>query len=387
MKRIDTIDFTRGLVMIIMALDHVRDLMHTTALSQNPVDLTTTTAGIFLTRWVTHLCAPTFVFLSGTSAFISLKNNTDISAGRKFLISRGLWLILLEFTVINFALWADIHFRILVFQVIAAIGVGLIVLSFLLKLSSRTIGIMGLIIILGHNLLDNVNFNENIPLRVIWAFLFRLDVLPVTPSFTFAVLYPIIPWLGIMLAGYGCGQLFRMEENKRRRTLFITGLSLLAFFTVLRFTNFYGDPSPWSVQKNQVFTFLSFINVSKYPPSLLYSAITLGFMFLFLALADGARNGFTRFISVYGKVPLFYYILHWYLIHSLMFGLMFLQGFSWKDLPFGPFMFGRPVNGSGVTLPYIYLIWAFVVLSLYPLCSWYARYKTEHRENKWLRFL
>jgi uncharacterized membrane protein len=387
MKRVDTIDFTRGLVMIIMALDHVRDLMHTTALSQNPVDLTTTTAGIFLTRWITHLCAPTFVFLSGTSAYISLKNNTDIAAGRKFLVSRGLWLILLEFTIVNFGLWADIHFRILVFQVIAAIGTGLIILSFLLKLSSRTIGIIGAVIILCHNLLNNVNFNDNIPLRVIWAFLFRLDVLQVTPNFTFAVLYPIIPWLGIMLAGYGCGQLFMLEENKRRKTLFVIGVSLLAFFTIFRFTNFYGDPSPWSVQKSPAFTFLSFINISKYPPSLLYTTVTLGIMFIILALADGVRNGFIRFISVYGKVPLFYYILHWYLVHSLMFALMFFQGFSWNDLPFGPFMFGRPVTGSGVGLPYIYLIWAFVVLSLYPLCRWYARYKAEHREKKWLRFL
>ncbi|GLU50593.1 DUF1624 domain-containing protein [Dyadobacter frigoris] len=387
MKRVDTIDFTRGLVMIIMALDHVRDLMHTTALSQNPVDLTTTTAGIFLTRWITHLCAPTFVFLSGTSAFISLKNNADISVGRKFLVSRGLWLILLEFTIINFALWADIQFRMLVFQVIAAIGVGLIILSFLLKLSSRIIGMIGLIIILGHNLLGNITFKENPVLRVIWSFLFRLDVLPVTQNFTFAILYPIIPWLGIMLAGYGCGQIFLLENKRRRRTLFFIGIGLLAFFTMLRFTNFYGDPSPWSVQKNAVFTFLSFINISKYPPSLLYSAITLGFAFLFLALADGVKNGFTRFISVYGKVPLFYYLLHWYLIHSLMFGLMFLQGFTWKDLPFGPFMFGRPVDGSGVELPYVYLIWAFVVLSLYPLCRWYVRYKAEHREKKWLRYL
>ncbi len=387
MKRVETIDFTRGLVMIIMALDHVRDLMHTTSLSQNPVDLTTTTAGIFLTRWITHLCAPTFVFLSGTSAFISLKNNTDISAGRKFLVRRGLWLILLEFTLINFALWADIHFRILVFQVIAAIGAGLIIISFLLKLSSRTIGIIGLVIIFGHNLLGNVTFKENPVLKVIWSFLFRLDVLTVTPNFTFAILYPIIPWLGIMLAGYGCGQLFLLEDKQRKKTLFFIGICLLAFFTILRLSNFYGDPSPWSVQKNPVFTFLSFINISKYPPSLLYSVITLGFAFLFLALADGVKNGFTRFISVYGKVPLFYYLLHWYLIHSLMFIMVFFQGFTWKDLPFGPFMFGRPVNGSGVELPYVYLIWAFVVLSIYPLCAWYSRYKSAHREMKWLRYL
>lgn len=373
--------------MIIMALDHVRDLMHTTSLTQSPLDFNTTTTGIFLTRWITHLCAPTFVFLSGTSAFISLKNNSDISAGRKFLISRGLWLILLEFTVINFALWADIQFRILVLQVIGAIGAGFIILSFLLKLSSRTIGIIGLVIIFGHNLLDNITFQENPVFKVIWTFLFRLDIMQVTPDFTFGILYPIIPWLGIMLAGYGCGQIFMLEDKQRKKTLFFIGIGLLAFFAILRFTNIYGDQSPWSVQKNAVFTFLSFINVSKYPPSLLYAAVTLGISFLFLALADGVKNGFTRFVSIYGKVPLFYFLLHWYLIHTLMFVMVFLQGFSWNDLPFGPFKFGRPETGSGVELPYIYLIWAFVVLSLYPLCIWYSKYKAAHREKKWLRYL
>ena len=387
MKRIDSIDFTRGLVMIIMALDHVRDLMHTTALTQEPTNLETTTAGLFLTRWITHLCAPTFVFLSGTSAFISLKNNPDIQSGRKFLISRGLWLILLEFTVITLGLWADIKFRMMVFQVIGAIGLGLICLSFMLKLSAKTIGIIGLTIILGHNLLQGVSFNDNIPLRVFWAFLFRLDVFPVTPNFTFAVLYPFIPWFGIMLTGYACGQVFLLEEKKRRRTLLLTGLSVLAFFVILRFANFYGDPIPWKSQKSLLFTFLSFISIFKYPPSLLYTSLTLGIMFLTLAAADGVRNRFVSIVSVYGKVPLFYYILHWYLIHSLMFLLIFYQGFSWKELPFGAFQFGRPPANSGVELPYIYMIWAFVVITLYPLCKWYNGYKAAHREKKWLRYI
>lgn len=387
MKRIDSIDFTRGLVMIIMALDHVRDLMHTTALTQDPTNLETTTAGLFLTRWITHLCAPSFVFLSGTSAFISLKNNTDVKAGRKFLISRGLWLILLEFTVITLGLWADIKFRMVVFQVIGAIGLGLICLSFLLKLSSKTIGIIGLVIILSHNLLQGVSFNDNIPLRLLWAFLFKLDVFPVTPNFTFAVLYPFIPWFGIMLTGYGCGQIFLEEDGERRRTLFFTGLAVLTFFIVLRFANFYGDPIPWKSQKTPLFTILSFINIFKYPPSLLYTSLTLGIMFLILAAADGIRNKFVFLVSVFGKVPLFYYILHWYLIHSLMFLLMFYQGFTWADLPFGAFQFGRPPSGSGVELPYIYLIWGFVVLSLYPACKWYNGYKSAHREKKWLRYI
>ena len=387
MKRIDSIDFTRGLVMVIMALDHVRDLMHTTALTQDPTNLDTTTTGLFLTRWITHLCAPTFVFLSGTSAFISLRNSNDPSAGRKFMVKRGLWLILLEFTVITLGLWADIKFRMMVFQVIGAIGLGLICLSLMTRLSSKTIGAMGLIIILGHNLVQGISFNDNIPLRVLWSFLFRLDIFPVTPDFTFAVLYPFIPWFGIMLVGYASGNLFLQEENKRRKTLFVTSLTILSFFILLRFGNFYGDPIPWKIQKNPLFTLLSFINIFKYPPSLLYTFLTLGIMFFILAAVDGVRNKFTAIISVYGKVPLFYYILHWYLVHSLMFLLMFYQGFAWKDLPFGAFQFGRPPAGSGVELPYIYIIWAFVVISLYPLCKWYNAYKAAHKEKKWLRYI
>ncbi|WP_254413278.1 DUF1624 domain-containing protein [Dyadobacter diqingensis] len=387
MKRIDTIDFTRGLVMIIMALDHVRDLTHTTALSEDPTNLDTTTAALFLTRWITHLCAPTFVFLSGASAFISLQNNTNISEARKFLVTRGLWLIVLEFTVITLGLWADIHFRMMVFQVIAAIGLGFIILSLLLKISPKTLGIIGLLIVFGHNLVQGVNFNDDVTLRVIWSFFFRLDVFPVTSNFTFAVLYPFLPWFGIMLTGYAAGKIFMQEESRRRKTLFLTGLGLLVFFVVLRFTNFYGDPSPWKVQKTPLFTLLSFINISKYPPSLLYASLTLGISFLVMAMADGVKNKFVSIISVYGKVPLFYYLLHWYLVHSLMFALMFYQGFTWKDLPFGPFQFGRPVNGSGVELPYVYMIWVFVVIVLYPLCKWYSGYKSAHREKQWLRYI
>jgi uncharacterized membrane protein len=387
MKRIDTIDFTRGLVMIIMALDHVRDLTHTTALSEDPTNLDTTTPVLFLTRWITHLCAPTFVFLSGASVFISLKNTTNLSEAKKFLVTRGLWLILLEFTVITFGLWADIQFRMMVFQVIAAIGLGFIILSFLLKISPKTLGIIGLMILCGHNLVQGVTFSENITLRVIWSFFFRLDVFTVTPHFTFAVLYPFLPWFGIMLTGYACGQLFMLEEAKRRRTLLRIGLGLISFFILLRFTNLYGDPAPWITQKNPLFTLLSFINLSKYPPSLLYTSLTLGISFLVMAMADGLKNRFISVISIYGKVPLFYYLLHWYLVHSIMFVLMFYQGFKWEDLPFGPFQFGRPVSGSGVALPYVYLLWAFVVIVLYPLCKWYVGYKSANPHKRWLRYI
>ncbi|WP_435353464.1 DUF1624 domain-containing protein [Emticicia sp. SJ17W-69] len=387
MKRINSIDFVRGLVMVIMALDHIRDLMHTTSLTQNPVDLATTTTGLFLTRWITHLCAPIFVFLSGASAYISFKNSNNLTESKRFLLSRGIWLIVLEFTVINFALWFDIHFQILMMQVICAIGVGLVVLSFLLKFSPRNIGIAGLVIIFSHNLLQGISFPKNPALNFISSVLFAPNFFQITPNFSFLVSYPLIPWLGILLLGYGFGHFFAIPQEKRKKLFLQFGGGALLLFMLLRLINIYGDPAPWSVQKTPLFTILSFINVTKYPPSLLYTLVTLGIMFLVLSFTDGMKNKLIDIFSVYGKVPLFYYLIHWYLVHSIMIIMLFMQGFSIKDLNFAPFSFGRPQIGSGVELPVIYAVWLSVVIILYPLCLWYGKYKTEHRNNKWLRYL
>lgn len=387
MKRINSIDFVRGLVMVIMALDHIRDLMHIPSLTQNPTDLTTTTAGIFLTRWITHLCAPTFVFLSGASAYISFKNSNNLAESKRFLLSRGIWLIVLEFTVINFALWFDIHFRILMLQVICAIGVGLVVIAFLLKIAPRNIGIAGLVIIFSHNLLQGIGFPKYPALNFASSVLFAPNFFQVTPNFAFLVGYPLIPWLGIMLLGYGFGHFFAIPDEKRKKLFLQFGGGALLLFVLIRFINIYGDPAPWSAQKTPLFTFFSFINVTKYPPSLLYTLVTLGIMFLVLSFTDGVKNKFIDIFSVYGKVPLFYYLIHWYLVHSIMVIMLFLQGFGIKDLNFAPFSFGRPQTGSGVELSIIYAIWLGVAIILYPLCLWYGKYKAKHRDNKWLRYL
>jgi uncharacterized membrane protein len=387
MKRINSIDFVRGLVMVIMALDHTRDLMHTTALTQNPTDLNTTTTGLFLTRWITHLCAPTFVFLSGASAYISFKKSSNLDESKRFLLSRGLWLILLEFTIINFGIWFDIHFRILMFQVIGTIGAGFIILSLLLKISPRNLGFAGLFIIFTHNLLALVGLPQSPVLGFIASLFFGPNFFQITPNFAFLVNYPIVPWLGIMLLGYGFGHFFDIPAPKRKKLFLQFGGGALLLFIILRFINIYGDPAPWSVQKTPLFTFLSFINVTKYSPSLLYTLITLGIMFLILALVDGMKNKVIDIISVYGKVPLFYYLVHWYLVHTIMLVMLSLQGFNLSDLNFAPFSFGRPQAGSGVELPIIYAIWIGVVVALYPLCLWYGKYKSAHRDNWLLRYL
>ncbi|MFI5186893.1 MAG: DUF1624 domain-containing protein [Chitinophagales bacterium] len=385
-KRIHSVDVVRGIVMIIMALDHIRDFMHTTSITQSPTDLMTTTPQLFFTRWITHLCAPTFVFLSGVSAYLSYKGKNDPAASRRFLLSRGLWLIVVEFTLVNFGLWFDIHFRIFFFDVIATIGCGFIILSLLINTSPKTIGAIGLIIILCHNLVPLAGIGDHFFLKNIIIPLFNPSVFPVTSKISFVMGYPPIPWAGVMLIGFALGKLFELPAGKKRKLFLQIGLTALALFSVIRFINIYGDPFTWSKQKNGLFTFLSFINITKYPPSLLFCLATLGIMFLILAWVEGMKNKFTDIVTVYGKVPLFYFIVHWYIIHPIMFAMVFLQGFKSSDLVFG-FNFGRPKEGSGVDLWIIYLVWIAVVITMYPLCKWYGKYKVEHREKKWLRYL
>jgi uncharacterized membrane protein len=389
MKRINTIDIVRGIVMVIMALDHTRDLLHTPALTQDPTDLATTTAPIFLTRWITHLCAPTFVFLSGTSAYLSVQRRAGLADGqseaRSFLRKRGLVLILLEVTVINFAFWTDIQFRSLMLQVIFVIGGGLVLLSWLSVLPVRRLGIIGLSIIVLHGLLALLPAFTSPAARLGWALLFRTEVFPVSANFMLLVAYPLIPWFGIMLVGFACGPMFTLPMAQRRKQLLRYGVIALGVFIVVRAINVYGS-APWSAQNDALFTFLSFMNVNKYPPSLLYTAVTLGVMFVMLRLADGADNAFTRVMTVYGKVPLFYYILHWYLVKLAMIGMVLIQGFRLSDMPLGSLSFGRP-PGAGVSLPVVYAVWLGVVVLLYPLCRWYGRYKADHPQMGWLRYV
>jgi uncharacterized membrane protein len=393
MKRILSIDIARGLVMVIMALDHVRDLLHIHA-AQSPTDLATTTPVLFFTRWITHLCAPAFVFLAGTSAWLSLNaqhslapsGGPDRRSGRRFLLTRGFALLLIEFTIVNFALSFDIRFRLQLFEVIAAIGTGMILLSFLSRLSPTTILIIAIVLIFGHDLVLRVEMPKDPVVTVPGSLLFAPNAFPLGSGHLFVVAYPILPWLGIMLAGYSAGRLFALPVQQRTRIFVRIGVACLALFVLLRLSNWYGDPFHWSVQKNAVFTFLSFMNVTKYPPSLLFTLVTLGILLLILAAAERKGNPLTRTLVVYGRVPLFYFILHLYLIHGLMIVIILLQGHPWSALDFSPFKFGRP-DGAGLSLGYIYPVWTAVVVALYPVCSWYGRYKALHKEKRWLRYL
>ncbi|MBL7817878.1 MAG: DUF1624 domain-containing protein [Saprospiraceae bacterium] len=387
MKRSTSIDFVRGLVMIVMALDHVRDLIHITATTEDPTNLTTTTPALFFTRWITHLCAPTFVFLAGTSAFLSLKSKNNLKESRRFLFTRGVWLFILNFTIVNFGIFMDYRFGFLFSQVIAAIGMGFIGLSLLMGLSMRSLSILSLVIIFGHDVFQSVSFPQGSPSNVAWSLLMSVGFFPISDHINFLTSYPYIPWLGIMLAGFCCGELFLLPTEGRKKWLLRLGLGSLAVFIALRTFNIYGDPAPWGFQKDAVFSFLSFINTSKYPPSLLYTSMTLGIMFLLFYVFEGVQNAFIEVISVYGRVPLFYYIVHWFVIHAMSATVFLAQGFSFSDLQFSGFGMGRPKEMSGLNLLGTYGAWLSIVVLLYPLCKWYSDYKLRHKDKAWLRYL
>lgn len=387
MKRIESIDIVRGIVMIIMALDHVRDLMHENSISQIPTDLNTTTPLLFFTRWITHLCAPIFVFLAGSSVFLSLKNNNDFKTTKQLLLKRGLWLLLLEFTVVNFAIFFDIRFHTLIVEVIASIGLGFIILGLLLKLSTKTIGYIGLVIIFCHNLLPIIPLAEHSVIRTILAPLFSPTLIPFLPGRVFIIGYPPIPWLGIIFLGYACGHFFTLPSHKKPKLFLKVGLGALLLFITIRFINIYGDNEMWTAQKNGLFTFLSFMNVSKYPPSLLFCLVTLGIMFLLLAVAEKLPRGIQKITMVYGKVPLFYFVLHFYLIHIITLVMLLMQGIPWSEFEFAKGTFGRPKGiETGLSLGTIYLVWVFVVLALYKPCQWFGNYKATHKKW-WLKYI
>jgi uncharacterized membrane protein len=372
--------------MIIMALDHVRDLIHSNSIAHSPTDLQTTSPVLFFTRWITYLCAPTFVFLAGTSAYISSQRKNDIAASRKDLVIRGFYLIALEFIVVNFALFFDPGYHMLLFEVIASTGFGFIILGLILKLPLKAIGIMGLVIIFLHNLTPFVPFAETSAFKQVFMPFFSPAGIPFGNR-VFVMGYPPIPWLGIMLVGYAAGKLFALPPMQRNKLFWQIGGAALVLFVVIRYINVYGDSFPWSVQRNSVYTFLSFMNVTKYPPSLVFCLVTLGVMFLMLAVTDKMNKKVVDVISVYGRVPLFYFLVHFFLIHFILLGVLSLQGIPFSHMEFASGTFGRPKGiPTGLPLWAIYLIWISVVIVLYWPCKWFGRYKATHK-GWWLKYL
>lgn len=380
--RLDSVDLLRGLVMVVMALDHVRDYF--TALRFDPTDLTRTNGLLFFTRWITHYCAPTFVFLAGTGAFLAGARGKSRPELARFLVSRGLWLVLLEFTVIRLGWAFNLDYSGLLWvQVIWALGVSMVVLAGVIYLPLPAIAAFGIGMIALHNLADGVDPGTLGEWGALWTVLHVQRPITLPWGGQLFVAYPLIPWIGVMAAGYAFGSILLQPAEPRRRTLLWLGGALTAGFIVLRATNLYGDPRPWAQQSSALFTVMSFLNTTKYPPSLLFLLMTLGPAIMSLAWFEHLRGPVARFLIVFGRVPLFYYVLHLFLIHAAALAVGVMAGFPASAFMRG--VFNMP-DGWGYGLPVVYAVWVAVVLALYPVSRWYADLKSRRREV-WLSYL
>jgi uncharacterized membrane protein len=387
-KRLHSIDLLRGTVMIIMALDHVRDYFHASAFLYDPTDLTRTDVPLFFTRWITHFCAPIFTFLAGASAFLNgtKKTKKELSF---FLFTRGLWLVIAEVLIVTLGWTFNPQYPVLILQVIWALGVSMMVLAGFIYLPLTAILIIGLTLIGAHNLLDAPPGGGAHPASFLMAALHEQRIIPMKP-FMIMMGYPVTPWIGIMLVGYVFGQLYlpTFDAGKRRKTLIGLGLSAIALFIIIRFINIYGDPHPWSAQKTPVYTVLSFLNTTKYPPSLLYILMTLGPAMLFLAFVEKPLNRLTEKVVVFGRVPMFFYLLHIYLIHVLAVIAAAISGYKWSDMVLtGWVSMNAQLQGYGYSLAFVFVLWIIIVIGVYPLCKWYDNYKQANRSKWWLSYI
>ena len=383
--RIESIDLLKGLVMVIMALDHTRDYFHSSAFLFDPTDPTQTSLVLFFTRWITHFCAPAFSFLAGVSAFMAGRRRTTGQLSG-FLFKRGVWLVLIDLTIVNFAWYFEIHFHTLDFFVIGALGASMIVLAGLIYLPRKYILLFSLALIFGHDLLDQIHYPGNI----LWSLLHDFSIFKLSDTLQLYIGYPLIPWIAVMSLGYYFGSLYDPSvDHLTRKSLFNRiGIAALVAFILVRWINVYGDPLGWKHYETFSKTLISFLNPNKYPPSLVYLLMTLGIVFLFLANSEKLRGRVVRFFSVFGRVPFFYYILHLYVIHLTALVFAQLSGFGWQKLILSGWITQQPgLKGYGFDLWVVYVVWIALIASLYPLCKRFDNYKTSHREKWWLSYL
>ncbi len=388
-RRIESIDVLRGLVMVIMALDHVRDYFHLGAVLYDATNLETTTPLLFFTRFVTHFCAPVFIFLTGTSASLYGQNKSKSDLSR-FLWTRGLWLIFVEIVIMNFLWWFNPRYEFINLQVIWVIGLCMICLSALIYLPKKVLIIASLIVIFGHNTLDGISAEGNSLGSILWYIFHQLHFMQVSETRLIGFYYPIVPWFAVMALGYSFGFLFLkgFDPVRRKKFLLQFGFVSIGLFLLIRGINVYGDPAPWSLQRNAMFTFMSFINVSKYPPSLLYLLITIGPTFIVLYLLEGFKNRTTDFLMVFGRVPFFYYILHILVIHSAALLTLVALGKDWRLMIFTSESFMTDKLATyGYSMGVVYLVWILVVAFLYPLSKKYMTYKLVNKDKWWLSYL
>ena len=379
--------------MVLMALDHTRDFL--TSVPTAPEDLAHTSGALFFTRFITHFCAPVFAFLAGTGAFLATRRGKSVQQLSRFFLTRGLWLLLLEFTIVDFA-WGFVPWA--HGGVIWILGWSMIAMALIVRLPVRWIGVLGLGMIATHNLLDRINPASFGSFSWLWIMLHSPGRIPITPTFSFSVRYVLIPWVGVMAAGFAFGTLLHRPD--RRQWILRIGISATLLFCVLRAINLYGNgvaglpfgyprsAGPWTVQPTLTMTVVSFFNTLKYPPSLDYLLMTLGPSMILLGLLDGtkAERGLNRVLLVFGRVPLFYYILHIYLIHliAIVVALIFHQP-VWHGTVIADFA-QRP-SGYGHGLPFVYAMWILAVAILYIPCRWFMGFRSRHRDWTWLSYL
>jgi uncharacterized membrane protein len=388
-RRLETIDLMRGLVMVLMALDHTRDFFSVALYS--PTDLGKTSAELFLTRWVTHLCAPTFVFLTGASAYLStIRRNLSQRQLAGYLTSRGLWLVVLELTLVRFGWLFNLNYHVQFGQVIWALGWSMVGLSGLIFLPRWVIAGFAIVTIAGHNALDFLRPDDFGSFAWLWTILHVPGRIELSPGYSFYVDYPLIPWLGLMAAGYSFGPVFLRSLLSRRALLFRFGIGFFGLFLLLRLSNIYGDPEPWQTQQNPLFTVFAILNCEKYPPSLSYLLMTLSTMMLLLTLFEWFNLTLVReALLIFGRVPLFFYLIHLPLIHGIALAVTYFRGLpiDWL-LGRGSHTFPTiPAPEYGFDLPMVYGIWMVILLLLYPLCKGFARYKLHHPERWWLSYI
>jgi len=378
-NRINSIDLLRGIIMIVMALDHTRDYFHSSALLFNPSDLDQTTPAIFFTRWITHFCAPAFVFLSGISININLRKR-----GRpemvKYLLTRGLWLIFLDLVVLRFGFFFNFYYDMTFLSILWLIGWCMIFMAAVIFLPYRAILFVSLLIIAGHDAFVGMTVAPGTPIASLWTILMTVGFVP--PAFVSS--YAIIPWLGIMMFGFVTGRLYgdKYDPVLRRRLLMQVGLLSVVLFFLLRWVNVYGDPFPWIYSpRGTVYTIISYFNVTKNPVSLLYTLMTIGPLMILLSKFETGNVKWLSPAVVFGRVPLFYFLAHFYLIHATaLLHEMWKTGktFSQIDLHF-PATFGGITAEGGISLAWVYVAWVLIVLALYPVCVWYDRVKRKYK--------
>jgi uncharacterized membrane protein len=386
-SRVESVDVLRGVIMILMALDHTRDFFGHPGVS--PTDLRSATAALFLTRWVTHFCAPVFFLLTGTGAFLALRHRTRAELSH-FLLTRGAWLLFLDLVVVRcLGLQFNVDYRVTIIIVLWALGWAMIVLAGLVRLPLWAAIGFGAVTVTLHNALDGIAPAAWGPLAPLWSVLHVPGLLFSTPRVTVLVGYPLIPWIGVTALGYGLGQVFLWPAERRRAILRRLGLGLTAAFLVLRALNLYGDPRPWSAQASPLRTALSWLNATKYPPSLLFLLMTLGPALLLLGALDRGTPALLRPALVFGRVPLFYYLVHMPLIHLAAVAVCLVRhgDAHWMfESPRPDLIPFTPPPGWGFDLPVVYLIWLAVVAALYPLCRWFAGVK-QRSDAAWLSYL